>query len=154
MITNSIGMKLAWIPPGKFLMGSPATEEGRSSDEGPQHEVEITRGFYMGVFPVTQEEYQKVMKANPSWFSSTGRGKDRVAGMDTGQFPVETVSWDDAVEFCRRLKEMDGKYYVLPTEAQWEYACRGGAKQHQAYYFGNSLTPRQANINLTPRQDQ
>ncbi len=147
VITNSIGMKLAWIPPGKFMMGSPKNEEGRSDDEGPQHEVEISRGFYMGVTPVTQEEYQQVMKANPSYFSQTGDGKTKVNGVDTKRFPVENVTWHEATEFCRRLSEMDGKAYDLPTEAEWECACRGGSPQYQAFSFGNSLTSRQANFN-------
>src|SRR5208283_5346853 len=113
-LTNNIGMKLGWIPPGTFLMGSPDGEG--SSDEHPQHEVEISRGFYMGVFPVTQQEYHEVMQANPSCFSLSGDGKHHVAGTDTGQFPVEQVSWQDALEFCRRLSDMDAKTYGLPTE--------------------------------------
>jgi formylglycine-generating enzyme required for sulfatase activity len=145
ILTNSIGMKLAWIPPGKFLIGSPDKEPERGKDER-QHEVEITRGFYMGVYPVTQEEYAKVMKATPSYFASTGKGKDNVAGMDTKRFPVEQVSWRDALEFCRRLGELEpGKNYDLPTEAEWEYACRAGSVT--AFSFGANLSSRQANFN-------
>src|SRR5262249_10690798 len=93
-ITNSIGMKLALIPAGKFLMGSPKSEEGRYADEGPQHEVVITRPFYIGVYEVTQEEYLTVMRTNPSWFSEEGGGKDKVKDLDTRRFPVEQVSWE------------------------------------------------------------
>src|SRR5262249_31301364 len=105
-ITNSIGIKLVLIPAGKFIMGSPQTEPDRDDNEGPEHEVEITEPFYLGVYLVTQEEYEKVMGNNPSWFSSTGGGKNKVAGLDTKRFPVETVSWEDAVEFCRKLSEL------------------------------------------------
>ena len=153
-ITNSIGMKLVLIPAGKFMMGSPASESGRkplpahNSDE-EQHEVEITQPFYMGMYAVTQEEYKRVMGNNPSYFSATGDGKAQVQGMDTSRFPVEQVSWDDAVEFCRKLSEMSqektgGVVYRLPTEAQWEYACRAGTTT--AFNVGNSLSVEQANI--------
>ena len=153
-IVNKIGMKLVLVGPGKFLMGSPNNEEGRSADEGPQHEVQLTRPFYIGVYAVTQEEYQRVMGTNPSWFSATGSGKDDVRGMDTSRFPVEQVSWKDAVEFCRRLSEMPeekrcGHVYHLPTEAEWEYACRGGANSSERFHFGDSLSPRDANFDKT-----
>ena len=136
-IVNSIDMKLVLVGPGKFLMGSPDDEAERSDDEGPQHEVEITRPFYIGTYAVTQEEYQRVMGVNPSHFSSSGGGKDSVRGMDTHRFPVENVSWKDAAEFCRRLSEMpnekrSGRVYHLPTEAEWEYSCRGGATSSTA----------------------
>jgi serine/threonine protein kinase len=125
-LENSIGMKLVAIPAGKFLMGSPPDEVNRDADE-EQHEVEITQPFYMGVYEVTQEEYEKVMESNPSYF------KD-VRGEDTRRFPVESVSWQDAEEFCRRLSERAeeqrlGGIYRLPTEAEWEYACRGAARE-------------------------
>ncbi len=143
-ITNSIGMKLRLIPAGTFMMGSPEGEG--SSDEQPQHEVEITKPFYMGVYEVTQAEYEKVMGKNPSFF------KKEQVGKDTGSFPVERVSWYDAVEFCKKLSELAsekraGRVYRLPTEAEWEYACRGGAKKYQVFAFGNSLSSKQANFN-------
>jgi formylglycine-generating enzyme required for sulfatase activity len=131
-LTNSIGMKLVLIPPGEFLMGSPESEADRDSrDEGPQHRVRITRPFWLGVHEVTQGEYQRVMENNnPSWFSRSGGGKDRISG-DTRRLPVENVSWHEAEEFCRRLSELGdekaaGRRYRLPTEAEWEYACRAG----------------------------
>jgi uncharacterized protein (TIGR02996 family) len=150
-LTNSLGMTLALIPPGKFWMGSPDDEDGHSAHEGPQHEVEITRPFYLGVFPVTQEQYQKVMGTNPSWFSAEGGGKDKVTGLDTGNFPVERVSWEDAVAFCKDLSEMPEekrkkRLYRLPTEAEWEYACRGGASSSSPFHFGASLSSTQANF--------
>ena len=148
-ITNSIGMKLALIPAGKFIMGSPKDEKDRWYDE-EQHEVSITKPFYLGVYVVTQAEYEKVMGNNPSYFSPKGGGKDKVKDMDTGQFPVETVSWDDAVAFCKKLSELPeekkaGRVYRLPTEAEWEYACRAGTKT--AFHYGNSLSSKQANFN-------
>jgi uncharacterized protein (TIGR02996 family) len=150
-VYNSIGMKLVPIPAGTFLMGSPEGEAGRSDNEGPQHEVEISKPFYMSVFPVTQGQWQQVMGNNPSWFSKTGGGNDEVKGMDTRDFPVETVSWNDADDFCRTLSElpaekMAGRTYRLPTEAEWEYACRGGATTYQVFHFGNSLSSAQANF--------
>jgi formylglycine-generating enzyme required for sulfatase activity len=142
-------MRLVRIPAGTFRMGSPDNEADRSADE-QQHEVEISQPFYLGIYPVTQEQYQKVMGGNPSYFSAGGGGKGNVQGMDTRAFPVEQVSWDDAVEFCRRLSELPeeeaaGRKYRLPTEAEWEYSCRGGAF-YQTFHFGNSLSSSQANF--------
>ena len=113
--------------------------------------MEITKPFYMGVYEVTQAEYEKVMGKNPSWFSKNGTGSDNVKGLDTSSFPVESVSWNDAVEFCKKLSELAsekraGRVYRLPTEAEWEYACRGGSKKYQVLAFGNSLSSKQANF--------
>jgi formylglycine-generating enzyme required for sulfatase activity len=124
-------------------MGSPPDEKDRSDDEGPRHEVRISEPFYLGKYPVTQAEYEKVMGTNPSWFSATGKGKDKVAGMDTSRFPVEMVSWDDAQEFCRKLSARDSRKYRLPTEAEWEYACR--ARTTTPFHFGNALNGDRAN---------
>ena len=140
IITNSIGLKLALIPAGSFWMGSPESEAGRSSDESPRHEVKLTRNFSLGVNPVTQAEYQQVVGSNPSRFA----GNDRR--------PVERVSWLDAVAFCNRLSEWEqrplfynvsdqqvriigGSGYRLPTEAEWEYACRAGTRSR--WWFGD-----------------
>jgi len=120
-ITNSIGMKLVPIPPVTFQMGSPQTEEGRSDDEIP-HKVTLTRGFFMQTTPVTQAQWSAVMGTTPSHF--TGR-----------DLPVEQVSWDDARDFCRRLGEKEGKKYRLPTEAEWECACRAGTTTR--FYTGD-----------------
>jgi formylglycine-generating enzyme required for sulfatase activity len=91
VITNSIGMKPAYIPPGTFSMGSPKGEADRSEDE-EEYEVEITKGFHLGVYEVTQAEYEKVMGENPSYFSAKGSGKATLGGLDTSRFPVEKVS--------------------------------------------------------------
>ncbi len=137
-IVNAIGMKLVLIPKGKFLMGSPDSEAERQANEGPVHEVEITRPFYLGAFPVTQAQYQKVMGSNPSQFSGNPNN------------PVEQVSWDDAVAFCKKLSEMTEeqrkkRLYRLPTEAEWEYSCRGGAIS-KPFHFGASLSSTHANF--------
>jgi formylglycine-generating enzyme required for sulfatase activity len=128
-VTNSIGMKLRLIPAGKFMMGSPGTESYRSDNE-TQHRVSITKPFYMGETEVTQEQYQKVMGTNPSQYKGP-------------QNPVEKVSWAEAVEFCRKLSAMPaektaGHVYRLPTEAEWEYACRSGTTT--AYGFGDDAS--------------
>ena len=151
-VVNSIGMCFALIPAGRFLMGSPDNEEGRSRHEGPVHEVEITKPFYLGVHPITQEQYETVMGNNPSWFSATGKGKDKVIGLDTRAFPVEQVSWQDAQTCVKKLaarpeeKKM-GRKYRLPSEAEWEGSCRGGLPSYQIFHFGNCLSSTQANFN-------
>jgi len=120
---NGVAMKLVLIPSGKFIMGSPKAETGRKKHEGPQHEVTISKAFYMGVYEVTQEQYATIMGKNPSKF--LGRTN-----------PVEQVSWNEAVEFCRRLSQKSGKTIRLPTEAEWEYACRAGSKTR--FCFGDA----------------
>jgi formylglycine-generating enzyme required for sulfatase activity len=113
-ITNSIGMQMKLIRAGEFLMGSPDSDEDADLDAKPHHRVQITTPFYLGVTAVTQDQYPQLMGDNPSHF----RGDPRC--------PVEQVSWEDAVGFCRKLSEKDGRVYRLPTEAEWEYACRVG----------------------------
>jgi formylglycine-generating enzyme required for sulfatase activity len=142
VVTNSIGMRLVCIPAGRFLMGSPETEPERNDDEGPQHLVTISRPFHMGVFPVTQREYEAVIGHNPSQFKLMARGGP--------SHPVESVSWYVAMEFCRRLsaryeEREAGRVYYLPTEAEWEYACR--ALTLTPFAFGPSLSSWQANFN-------
>ncbi len=153
--TNSVGMKFALIPPGRFKMGSPESElgyKGEHEEDELQHEIEITRPFFMGIHEVTQEQYEQVMGSNPSYFSESGGGKEQVTGMDTSSFPVEQVSWDDAQEFIRRLnakagEKQSGRRYRLATEAEWEYACRGGSTG--PFSFGSSLNGDRANCNGT-----
>jgi len=147
---NSIGMKLVLIPGGSFLRGSPADEGG--DDERPQRRITITRPFYMGVVQVTQQEYRQVMGNNPSSFRVAGTGEERVQGLDTSRLPVESVSWHDAVRFCEKLSALEperaaGCVYRLPTEAEWELACRGGSAVITSFHFGSSLSSRQANFN-------
>jgi uncharacterized protein (TIGR02996 family) len=149
--TNSIGMRFVLIPPGTFLMGSPDDEDGRNAAEGPVHEVEISRPFYLGTHPVTQAQWRAVMGDNPSHFCATGGGKDSVKGMSTDDFPVESVSWEDVAVYLDRLSALEkeseaGRKYRLPSEAEWEYACRGGAAFYQVFHFGNSLSSKQANF--------
>jgi len=133
-ITNSIGMKLVLIPKGTFMMGSPTTEEGRVQEE-TQHQVTISKDYYLGVTEVTQGQYEKVMGTNPSYFQG-----NKIEGSSSNH-PVDRVSWEDAVEFCKKLSELpeekaSGRVYRLPTEAEWEYACRAGSKT--AYSFGDN----------------
>jgi formylglycine-generating enzyme required for sulfatase activity len=103
-------IEMVLAPEGSFLMGSPENEPGRTQNEGPQHRVNVP-SFYIGKYEVTQAQWRAVMGANPSRFKG-------------GNLPVENVSWDDAKEFCRNLSQMTGEEYRLPTEAEWEYACR------------------------------
>ncbi len=147
-LTNSIGMRFALIPPGEFVMGSPESEDGRDIEEH-QHEVRITKPFYLGVYEVTQTDYQRVMKETPGYFTPTGRYSDIVANLDTSRFPVELVTWHDAVSFCLALsslpqEEAAGRVYDLPTEAQWEYACRAGTTT--PFHFGNQSNGIEANV--------
>jgi formylglycine-generating enzyme required for sulfatase activity len=114
-ITNSIGMKLVLIPKGTFMMGSPESEEVRFEDE-TQHEVTISKEYYLGVHEVTQAQYEKVMSKNPSYFQG-----EKIKGSSSNH-PVEQVSWEDAVEFCKKLSDLPeekaaGRVYRLPTEA-------------------------------------
>jgi len=129
IVTNSIDMKLSLIAPGDFVMGSPGTEKGRDADE-TRHRVKLTKPFYLGVHEVTQEHYERVTGKNPSEYKGP-------------QNPVEHVSWEDAMEFCRRLsvlpaEKKKGFQYRLPTEAEWEYACRAGSTT--ARNFGDEET--------------
>jgi uncharacterized protein (TIGR02996 family) len=126
---NAVGMHFAWIPPGVFLMGSPESEQGRILTE-TQHRVRLTKGLWLGAYPVTQAQWQAVMGYNPSRFQG-------------GDLPVEQVSWEHCQEFCAALTQRDGGKYALPTEAEWEYACRAGTTT--PFYFGESLNPTQAN---------
>ena len=128
--TNSLGMKFAWIPPGTFLMGSPANEPERKDNE-TQHGVTLTKGFHLGIHQVTQAQWQAVMGNNPSNFKGDSN------------LPVENVSWDDCVAFCAALGKKDGKTYRLPTEAEWEYACRAGTTT--PFHFGGTISDNQAN---------
>jgi formylglycine-generating enzyme required for sulfatase activity len=146
---NRIQMQLTRIEPGKFRMGSPPSEAGRGGDER-QHDVEITKPLSVGVNLVTQAQYEQVMGSRPSQFSSKGGAKDRVSGLNTGDFPVENVTWFDALDFCRAvslLPAVRDKGWVvdLPTEAEWEYACRAGTQT--PFHYGSSLSSEQANFN-------
>jgi formylglycine-generating enzyme required for sulfatase activity len=171
-ITNSIKMKLVLIPRGTFTMGSPASESSRSADE-EQHEVEITKPFYLGVTEVTQGQFKRVMGYNPSHFSRDGKGKAGLSYLDiskpgrgslvtvidgrvvdlksTDDLPVENVSWQEAQTFLKKLsarpeEKKQGRQYRLPTEAEWEYSCRAGAPAKNPFHYGPSLASTQANF--------
>jgi formylglycine-generating enzyme required for sulfatase activity len=149
IVLNSIGMKLTKVPAGNFMMGSPETEKQRATDEGPQHEVVISRPFLMGVYEVTQREYKRVIGSNPSHFSPTGFASNEVAGVNTDDFPLERVSWNEAQAFCKRLSGLPEekkakRIYTLPTEAQWEHACRAGTGTPT--HFGSHLSWKEARI--------
>jgi formylglycine-generating enzyme required for sulfatase activity len=169
-LTNSVGMRLVEVPAGRFDMGSTeeevegllrrlstlATREwlgGVLRPQAPRHEVELPGAFYLGAFEVTQGQYRAVTGEGPSHFSKGGGGREEVAGLDTSDFPVERVSWLDAVEFCARLsarpeEKAAGRVYRLPTEAEWEYACRAGTST--PFHTGTKLSSRQANFDGVP----
>ena len=127
--TNSIGMKFSLIPPGRFRMGSPADEEWHRDDE-TLHAVSLGKAFYMASAEVTQGQWKTLIEKNPSFFTDD-------------DLPVDTVTWNEASEFCRKLSEKEGARYRLPTEAEWEYACRAGTAT--PFHTGESITTDQAN---------
>jgi formylglycine-generating enzyme required for sulfatase activity len=129
--TNSIGMRFVLIPPGEFVTGS-LNSEGAQTAERTQHRVRITKPFLFGVYEVTQADYQRVMGTNPS----KAQGDPRR--------PVEQVSWNEAQDFCRRLSRDEGKVYRLPTEAEWEYACRAGTTTRYSFGDNEKLTDQYA----------
>jgi eukaryotic-like serine/threonine-protein kinase len=146
-----LGMKFVPLPKGMFYMGWNGTKKGVKT--------EIKEDFEIAIHTVTQGQWQEVMGKNPSWFSRDGGGKEEVKDIkdeDLKQFPVEMVSWDDAQEFIKKLNEKEkghGYLYRLPSEAEWEYACRGGATSEEecSYHFyfdkpSNDLSSKQANF--------
>jgi formylglycine-generating enzyme required for sulfatase activity len=174
--TNAVGMKLVRVPgtretypaAGTFTMGSPVSETQRHPQwrrGEDQHQVEISP-FHLGVYEVKQREFREVMGYNPSYFSTNAGGKAGVRygenqpgggkglippGDSTEDYPAENVSWDEAREFCEKLTARDTKkpagwVYRLPTEAEWEYACRGGTPSYQTFAFGNTIGSTQANL--------
>jgi hypothetical protein len=132
-VTNSIGMTLSLIPPGEFSMGSPAKEEWHRDDE-VLHRVTLSQAFYMGTTEVTQKQWKAFMDEDPSFCTGD-------------ELPVETVTWEQVVEFCRKLSAKEGKPYRLPTEAEWEYACRAGTST--PFHTGETIRPDQANYDGT-----
>ena len=145
---NNITLEMVQIPGGSFMMGSPESEKGRTQDQSPQHQVNVP-GFSMGKFVVTQEQYQQIMGNNPSSFSGAKRPVEQVSqsSFSGAKRPVEQVSWNDAVDFCQKLSQKTGREYRLPSEAEWEYACRGGTTT--PFHFGETITTELANYNGT-----
>ena len=168
--SKSTGLKTVMIDTGQFLMGSPSKEPGRRNDEGP-HLVRISQPFLLGKHEVTQRQFQQIMGFTPSHFMPGSEGKAKVLKIDTSTFPVERVSWFDAIAFCNELSKRDGyrpyykmtkvepdgnsikhaaltieggNGYRLPTEAEWEYACR--ASTTQRFHFGNTSNSKKANF--------
>ena len=167
---NSIGMNLTLVPPGEFMMGSMESEigpRGMHSGNEKQHRVTITKPFYLGTYSVTRGQFSQFVAAE-TYQTEAERDGTGAYGMDAGdkieqkawytwqnpgmcgnkqtdEHPVVSVSWNDAVEFCKWLSKKEGKNYRLPTEAEWEYACRAGSKT--AFNFGNALNGTQANCN-------
>ena len=126
---QGVSVEMVLIPAGKFMMGSPESEFGRFPDES-QYEVTLTNPYYMGKYAVTQEQWELVMGDNPSWFKGA-------------KLPVTDVSWEDCEEFVKKLNAKTNGGYRLPTEAEWEYACRAGTTT--AYSFGDKITLKDAN---------
>jgi formylglycine-generating enzyme required for sulfatase activity len=124
---TGVTLDMVSIPGGTFMMG----DERHHQDERPLHQVTVSP-FYMGKYPITQAQYRSIMGDN--------------AGLGVGaDYPIEKISWHDAIEFCTKLSQLTGKTYTLPSEAQWEYACRAGT--NTAFHFGDTITPNLANYN-------
>ncbi|MEB3169590.1 MAG: formylglycine-generating enzyme family protein, partial [Synechococcaceae cyanobacterium] len=168
LLTPELSLAMVWIPPGRFWMGSPPEEPERSEREGPQRLVQL-QGFFLGQTTVTQAQWRAVaqwqaqqgerwgreLQASPSRFQakpgadaapqSFGTFRLLEGETSTEQRPVERVSWLDAMEFCNRLSQRFGRRYTLPSEAQWEYACRAGTTT--PFHFGATITTKLANYN-------
>jgi len=152
---NALMIKMALIPAGTFMMGSPEAELGRRGSEGPQHDVNVA-AFCLGKYPVTQAQWRFVAELPQA---------ERELNLDPSRFkgdtlPVERVSWYDAVEFCARLSTYSTRQYRLPSEAEWEYACRAGTVRLSAhveattpFYFGETITTDVANYDGTDDKD-
>ena len=141
--SEQLPLDMVYLPPGSFQMGSPETELGRSEDESPQRLVTLVQPFFMGKYPVTQAQWRtgttlppvnRALNAAPSHFKGDNR-------------PVEQITWYEAVEFCQRLEKATGRPYRLPSEAEWEYACRAGTTT--PFHFGESITTDLANYRGT-----
>jgi len=146
-LNASVAMDMLWVPAGTFTMGSPTSEAGRQTNE-TEHNVTLTKGFYLGKYEVTQAQYEAVMTGNTNSLSATPS-----EWPGNPNRPVEKVSWDDAQVFLTRLNAQQaanlpaGWSYVLPTESQWEYACRAGT--NTVYSWGPTIASSNANYNAS-----
>jgi formylglycine-generating enzyme required for sulfatase activity len=155
-LTADLSIEMMQIPAGRFVMGSPEDEPERSSNEGPQHEVQVPE-FFMGKYPVTQAEWRWVAENLPQINRELKANSSEFKG---DRYPVEQVNWYDAMEFCDRLSLHTGRTYRLPSEAEWEYACRGQTappegenSQYPPFHFGETITTTVANYNGTDDPD-
>jgi formylglycine-generating enzyme required for sulfatase activity len=130
-LPNRVTLEMVSLPAGQFLMGSPDSDPDAWDSEKPPHQVKVN-SFAIGKYPVTQAQYQAVMGTNPSHFKNNSWFKNNLQNL------VEQVSWNDAQAFCQKLSQITGKTYRLPTEAEWEYACRAGTTTR--YYFGDDAS--------------
>ncbi len=126
---NNVNLEMVFIPEGSFMMGTPENELGRSNDENPQHEVTVAP-FFMSKYPITQAQYLAIINSHGSIFKGSNK-------------PVENVSWLDCINFCQKLSDSTGQKFRLPSEAEWEYACRAGTTT--PFHFGETLTTDLAN---------
>jgi eukaryotic-like serine/threonine-protein kinase len=140
---NGVELTMVKIPAGKFIMGSPESEKGRNDNENPQHQVNISE-FYLGQTQVTQSQWVAIMGNNRSlWQAIVGNKPNPSYFKGNDQLPVETVCWLDTIDFCQKLSQKTSRTYRLPTEAEWEYACRAGTTT--PFAFGETITPAVVN---------
>ncbi len=132
-LVTGVDLEMVYIPAGSFMMGSPANELERQDSESPQHQVTLP-AFWLSKYPITQGQYREIVGSNPAKFSGDAR-------------PVEQVSWRDAVAFCQMISTQFSQNFTLPSEAQWEYACRANASTYAPFYFGDTITPDFVNYN-------
>ncbi|WP_353737265.1 formylglycine-generating enzyme family protein [Moorena sp. SIO3B2] len=160
-LTDNVELEMVAIPGGTFTMGSPESEKDSRSRERPQHNVTL-QPFFMGKYPVTQAQWKAIasitdLKVNQDLDPDPSYFKEPYQGIDRWQRPVEKVNWYQAVEFCQRLSKLTGREYRLPSEAQWEYACRGvteplkldSGESYPPFYFGETITGQLANYDAS-----
>jgi formylglycine-generating enzyme required for sulfatase activity len=164
-LPNNVDLDMVSIPGGTFTMGSPKNEKDSHNNERPQHNVKVPP-FFMGKYPITQGQWKVIatrtdlkvkidLEEDPSYFKKPYQDQDRE--IDRWLRPVERVNWYEAVEFCQRLSKLTGRDYRLPSEAQWEYACRAmtepldlaKGESYPPFYFGETLTDKLANYNAS-----
>jgi formylglycine-generating enzyme required for sulfatase activity len=144
---NGVSLEMVKIPGGTFTMGSPKSEKGSYDNERPQHDVTVPQ-FFMGKYPVTQGQWKAIasrtdLKVQLDLKTEPSRFKEPYKDIDRWKRPVERVNWFEAVEFCKRLSKLTGRNYRLPSEAEWEYACRAGTTT--PFYFGETITTELVN---------